>query len=279
MRKSYSGAVKDDLASLIRGSSTSLVTAEGAAAAWGVTGQAATRRLAALAKHGWLRRIKRGIYEVLPIESATSAAGLYEDPWVLGSRVFQPCYIGGWSAAEHWGLTEQLFRETFVVTAASVRAKHSAVAGLAFRVARVSGDRAIGDTLVWRQRAQVACSSRERTLVDGANNPAWVGGVRHLTEMLQRYVDDPSREVDRLPEILSEFARGAGAKRLGFIAEALAGTEADDPHDQLREISDIASRFSKSGVVRLDPSLSGRGRMSTRWGLWVNTTVERRDHS
>ena len=31
--------------------------------------------------------------------------------------VFEPCYIGGWSACEHWGLTQQLFRDVLVVTA------------------------------------------------------------------------------------------------------------------------------------------------------------------
>ena len=166
-----------------------------------------------------------------------------------------------------------------MVSAASVRAKRSTLAGLEFRIARVSPDRAIGDALVWRQRAQISCSSRERTLVDGANNPSWVGGIRHLAEMLQRYVEEPSREVERLPDILKAFARGSGAKRLGFMAEALAGDEEGDRHTQLRAISDVASRFSKSGVVRLDPALPRRGPMSTRWGLWVNTTIGRKDHS
>lgn len=279
MRKSYSRAVKDELASLSRGSSPSLVTAAGAAVAWGVTRPVATRRLAALTKSGWLRRIKRGTYEILPIEAASSVSGSYEDPWVLASRLFQPCYIGGWSAAEHWGLTEQLFRETFVVSAASVRQKRSTLAGLAFRVARVTQDRAVGDAVVWRQRAKVACSSRERTLVDGANNPSWVGGIRHFAEMLQRYVEDPSREVDRLPEVLKSFTRGSGAKRLGFIAEVLAREERGDRYTQLRSISEVASQFLKSGVVRLDPALRSRGWMSTRWGLWVNTTIGRRNHS
>ena len=279
MRRSYSRDVKDQLAALTRASPGSLVTSDVAASVWGVNRAAATRRLAALAQTGWLRRIKRGTYEILPIDAASSGIGSFEDPWILASRVFQPCYIGGWSAAEHWGLTEQLFRETFVISAASVRTKRSTLAGLAFRVARVPRDRAVGDAVVWRQRVQVACSSRERTLVDGANNPSWVGGVRHLAEILQRYAEDSSRELDRLPDVLKAFGRGSGAKRLGYIAEALALHERGDGRAPLRKISDLASRFLKSGVVRLDPSLRGRGSMNTRWGLWVNTTIGRRAHS
>jgi predicted transcriptional regulator of viral defense system len=271
--------VKDELAALSRISSTSLVTASDAAIAWQIAPRAATRRLAVLANGGWVRRLRRGTYEIVPLDAASSVESSYDDPWVLASHVFRPCYIGGWSAAEHWGLTEQLFRETFVVTAASVRAKRVSFAGLAFRVARVSSDRAIGDANVWRQRAKVTCSSRERTLVDGANNPLWVGGVRHLSEMLQRHVDDPSRNGHRLAEIMQAFARGSGAKRLGYIAESLAGHETGDRRARLRDISELAFQFSKSGVVRLDPSLRRRGRMSTRWGLWVNTAIDRREHS
>jgi predicted transcriptional regulator of viral defense system len=106
-----------------------------------------------------------------------------------------------------------------------------------------------------------------------------VGGIRHLTEMLERYVDDSSSNLDRLQEVLNAFTRGAGAKRLGFIAEALARDERSGRSKLLGQISDVTSRFLKSGVVRLDPSLQRRGWMSTRWGLWVNTTVGLRDHS
>jgi predicted transcriptional regulator of viral defense system len=103
--------------------------------------------------------------------------------------------------------------------------------------------------------------------------------VRHLVEIVQRYVDDPSRDLNRLSEVLSTFVRGSGAKRLGFIADALARDEDGELQGRLREISDLASRFAKSGVVKLDPSLHGRGRMNTQWGLWVNTTIGRRDHT
>ena len=156
------------------------------------------------------------------------ATAPYDDPWTLAATVFSPCYMGGWSAAEHWGLTEQLFRETFVVTAANVRSTHATVGGLAFRLARVSPDRLVEDRVVWRRSAQVACSSPERTLIDGANSPAWIGGVRHLAEVLARYAERPSPDLDALGQSLKRHARGAGAKRLGFLAERLIEGEDDE---------------------------------------------------
>ena len=39
-----------------------------------------------------------------------------EDPWVIAAQLYGPCYIGGWSAAEYWDLTEQIFRTVVVMT-------------------------------------------------------------------------------------------------------------------------------------------------------------------
>lgn len=271
---------KDELAELARGSASGIVTAEAAAIAWHKDSRAASRRLAALARSGWLRRVRRGTYQVAPLEASSSAAAPYEDPWTLAVAVFAPCYIGGWSAAEHWGLTEQLFRETLVVTAASVRSTHTKVGGLAFRLARVSPARAVGDAAVWRRTAQVTCSSPERTLVDSGNSPAWIGGGRHLAEVLARYAERPSRDLRALDESMRKYGRGSGAKRLGFLAERLLNGETD-AHvcETLQLIRDIALGHRTAGVVKLDPGVQSRGHMNTAWGLWINAEVTRREHA
>ena len=77
-----------------------------------------TRRiLAALAGSGWLARVRRGWYIGVPIEA--SAPGEWrEDPWVVATTLFSPGYIGGWSAVEHWGLTDQIFNVIYVVAGA-----------------------------------------------------------------------------------------------------------------------------------------------------------------
>jgi predicted transcriptional regulator of viral defense system len=271
---------KDELAELAKGSATGIVTAEVAAAAWHRDSRTASKRLAALARGGWLRRVRRGTYQIAPLEASSLSAAPYEDPWTLAAAVFAPCYIGGWSAAEHWGLTEQLFRETFVVTSASVRSTHRTVGGLDFRLVRVSASRAVGDAVVWRRTIQVACSSPERTLVDGANSPGWIGGVRHLAEVVSRYAERPSHDLNAFVESLVHHGRGAGAKRLGFLAERLMGGEADDQvHETLLFIRDVARKHLTSGVVKLDPGVRSRGHMNTAWGLWINAEVVRREHA
>ncbi|MBL8360901.1 MAG: hypothetical protein JNN18_10465 [Rubrivivax sp.] len=61
----------------------------------------------------WLARVRRGAYVPVPIESPSADVAL-EDPWSVAMTTFAPCYMGGRSAAEHWGLTEQIFRSVCV---------------------------------------------------------------------------------------------------------------------------------------------------------------------
>ena len=103
-----------------------LVSLSDAQRTWQVSANAAAARLARYHRRGWLRRVRRGLYLVLPLEADPRGAVTVEDPWLLARELFAPCYVGGWSAAEHWELTEQIFRSVFVISAASVRSVSAA---------------------------------------------------------------------------------------------------------------------------------------------------------
>src|SRR5215831_10401610 len=62
--------------------------------------------LAYLARRGWLSRVRRGLYVAVPLDARRPGEWV-EDPWVVAERIFSPCYVGGWSACQHWDLTEQ----------------------------------------------------------------------------------------------------------------------------------------------------------------------------
>jgi predicted transcriptional regulator of viral defense system len=99
-----------------------LVTIEDAVKALGVERHAASKVLARWQQQGWLKRVGPGIYAPIPLDASTTEQVL-KDPWVLVPALFAPGYIGGWTAAEHWDLTEQLFRSVFVFTAGHFAAK------------------------------------------------------------------------------------------------------------------------------------------------------------
>lgn len=56
-----------------------------------------------------------------PVPLGAAAATWSADAWAVLARAFAPCYVGGWSAAGHGGLTEQLFTATVVFTTRDAR--------------------------------------------------------------------------------------------------------------------------------------------------------------
>lgn len=254
------------LGAIARAARGGLVTVPEVATALGITPAAASAILARLARREWVSRVRRGLYAVRALEAGDKSAVSVEDPWLLGARLFAPCYIGGWSAAEHWELTEQIFRSTFIVSAASIRRSADVIAGSEFRIVRVSEDRLSGTEMVWRGRERVAVSGRERTIVDALRAPAWVGGVRHLARILSGYRESSTWKSKVLLDELSRHGRGVAWKRLGKLLETMYPDE--------RDLIAHAHRARSAGVVKFDPSVRTRGRLDKRWGLWLNVAIE-----
>jgi predicted transcriptional regulator of viral defense system len=255
------------IAKLARSSKTGLISVPSAARTLGTSRAVAHLRLGRLARRGWVHRARRGLYLVLPLETEPGQKSAVEDPWVLAREVFGPCYIGGWSAAEHWGLTEQLFRSTLVVTAAPVRTTNVEILGHPFRIFRIPRSRlAAGVVMEWRGAERVGVSGLERTLVDCVRNPELCGGSRHLVQVAKAYGEHPKHDFGRLVTIGRQSASGAAWKRLGYLAELLWPQE--------RRLLDAARRHMTTGYARLDPTVRRRGKLLTRWRLWVNVDID-----
>ncbi|MBP8273706.1 MAG: hypothetical protein KAY59_04710, partial [Acidobacteria bacterium] len=187
------------IATLSRAAKGGLLSLPAAAKALKLPTAATSTQLARLTRRGWLNRARRGLYLVLPLEATPGHAATTDDPWLLAHQLFAPCYIGGWSAAEHWGLTEQLFRSTLVVTAANVRATNVGNLGHEFRLFRVPRSRLTdGVVMEWRGKERVAVSGLERTLVDCLRNPELCGGARHLAQVMQAYGESPKHDFAKL---------------------------------------------------------------------------------
>ena len=94
------------------------------------------KMLSRWASKGWLSRVKRGLYVPVPLESRTADIPL-EEPWIIAQRLYDPCYIGGWSAAEYWGLTEQIFRSILVIMCSNPRERSPLIKNTRFVVRQV----------------------------------------------------------------------------------------------------------------------------------------------
>lgn len=224
----------------------------------------AARLLGYLARRGWLSRVRRGLYVAVPLDARQSGEWI-EDPWVVADHVFSPCYIGGWSACEHWDLTEQVFRAVLVVTAKKVREREVEMQGIPFHLTVRSEEALFGTVQVWRGQARVAVSDPSRTIVDVLDDPWMGGGIRTVVDVLREYMASQHRNDQLLIAYADRLDNRAVFKRLGYLIERL-GIEADELLAACRE-------RRSAGLVALDPSVKAPGQIVRRWGLRANVLL------
>lgn len=253
-----SAASRRELATLF-GAGKRTVSVDEAAMALDVSRVSAAKRLAALASRGWLRRIRRGLYLAVPADAAVPSAWT-EDAWYLADLVWKPCYIGGWTAANHWSLTDQVFRSTIVMTTNRVRRVSQELAGVTYLVHHVPpAALEWGLAAEWRHERRISLSNPERTVADVLARPELGGGIRHTMEILDTLMLDAS--IVDIADAVKHLKNGAALKRLGFLLEALG-------HN-----TDAIDLPMSSGVVLLDPAMPAGGPRSPKWGLRVNVDV------
>src|SRR6266513_3996376 len=161
----------------------------------------AARLLSQWSSRGWLTRVRRGLYVPVPLESSTADLPL-EDAWLVAERLFAPCYIAGWTAAAHWGLTEQLFRSTLVITTRRPRARRVEARGTVFIVRTVRPAAMFGLKPIWRGKMKVHVADATRTVIDLLDTPALGGGIRTVLDILKAYL----ASVHRDPKLLIRYA-------------------------------------------------------------------------
>ena len=189
------------------------------------------------------------------------------DPWVVGASVFEPAYIAGWSAAEHWDLTEQIFRSVLMATARRPRDRNPTVGGTRFVLHTVPSSKHVGLMPAWRGGSRVQVTDPAKTIVDVLSDPRWGGGIRLASEMLDEYLHREDRDDDKVVDYGDLAGNGAMFKRLGYLLE-----RADPPATGL---VDACRARRTSGINDLDPSVNAGGPILSAWGIRRNVDLDR----
>jgi predicted transcriptional regulator of viral defense system len=248
---------RERLAAVLR-AAKEVVSIEGTANTLKLDRVAAAKLLSRWRKQGWLRRIGPGLYVSVPLDLADSEQ-VVEDPWVLVPTLFDQCYIGGWTSAHHWDLTEQLFNEIVVFTTRRINAKRVTAQGITFLLHHAAQKRLFGLKSIWRGSMRVNISDPARTLIDVIAMPETGGGMAHVADCLAAHMKTPTYDGDLLVHYAEQFGNGAIFKRLGFLAET---------HLHDAELAAACRARLTQGYTQLDPALPS-SHLLTAWRLWV----------
>jgi len=247
------------LSEVLRKSKGGCITAKTVGESLNVSQGKARTFLSAWSENGWLHRIRQGIY--LPVDiKATSSNQIFIDPWIIANELFSPCYIAGWSAAQHWDFTEQIFESTVVVTSRHINGKNQTAGGLCFLIKKLGKEKLFGLKSIWREQIKIQLSDPHKTIVDMLHDPSLGGGIRSVIDVFQSYLS--SSHFD--PTILLEYAHRMNNrvifKRLGFILSKLSP-------NSIKLIEHCKQNISQ-GNSQLDPSSKGV-RLLKKWRLWI----------
>lgn len=263
MNTSTHAMSRRNLGSLVRGH-PDVISVPDAMSVLQTTAPKAAKRLARWAEQGWLRRVRQGFYVPVPIE-AESPEQAPEDAWVLAAELYAPGYIAGWSAAEHWGLTEQLFPTVAVITAKLVRDRSPVIGRTRFHIKTLKPNLIFGTRPEWRGQRKVDVADPSRTVIDMLDDPRFGGGIRFVQDVLVEYLRSEHKNLPQLLAYAERLGRGSVFKRLGFLLE-LAG--------EAPEVVETCRKKISKGPTQLDPSRPGK-RMATSWGLWLPKGFEK----
>ena len=158
-----------------------IFTFEDARVFWSTSSRTANA-LSRLARKGWIKRLDRGTYLIVPLEAGPeqtwSESGLVIAPYLVN-----PAAVAYWSALHYWNMTEQIPQTTFVQT--TVRKQSMTLFGQEFRFITVRPERFFGTYERTADDRRIIVTDQEKTLLDAAARPDLSGGIAQLSQAMK----------------------------------------------------------------------------------------------
>jgi len=227
----------------------------------------AWKALSRLESKGWLIRLERATYLIVPLEAGQGRAWT-DDPFVIAGQLDPEAAVAYWSALRFWGMTEQLPRTTFVQTARRRFKPQVEILGVRYRFVIVTPRKLFGFVTQTSDGLPFRVTDREKTIIDACDRPDLCGGIQQIVGALR---EGPEVEWPKLDSYLSKFKSGAAYKRLGFLVERL-----DLPIWQREDLLGRWRAALTEGVAALDPGGPRDGPVDTHWRIRINVRALRR---
>lgn len=253
------GEAGSDLLTAITREGKKVFTYGEAAKAYGSDDSRLRNLLSTLVKRGWLRRIEKGKYLILPFE-AGSEKEWTEHEFIIASYLIQPYYIGFRSALNYYGYTEQISRTVYI---ASPRRKLSStleISGVTYRFIYMSESKFFGAKQAYIDGNPVNISEPEKTIVDCLDRMRYCGGIPEIAKAL--WYGQEELDFIKMAQYSRRNGNRAASQRLGYLIEQL-GFKAERAIEIL--LQNMSTRYTP-----LDVLSEPRGKHIKKWKIILN---------
>jgi predicted transcriptional regulator of viral defense system len=213
---------------------------------------------------GWLVRLARDKYLILPLKGVLDGIPI-ADRYVIAREIMGSAayYISHYSAMELHQMTTQPVNTVFVTVCSRRRSR--TIVGIEYRFVYANPRSFWGWEEMWATpQEQVQVSDLEKTLLDCAASPHLCGGIGELARGLWLRRDDVDEA--RLVEYAKRLGHKAASRRMGFLLETY---ELGRP-----ATVSILRNSGKAGYDPLDPTLPDEGPHDADWRLRINLDPE-----
>jgi len=222
-----------------------------------ISAQESGRLLSRWNKSGWIKRIKRGSYIPIPLESTTSKV-IVEEPFLVVDSLYGPGYIAGFSAIKHWDLSEQIFESVTYFTLNKVKSRNPIHGGIKFKLKTITEHKVFGLKSLWIGSKKIKISDPSKTIIDLLDDPKIVGGITIIIDFFSEYMESDHYDLELLIQYANQMKNKTIFKRLGLLYETIFNADEDVLSIFLKHIS--------SGFSEFDPTVPSRYNIA-KWRL------------
>lgn len=210
--------------------------------------------LSRLAKKGRVKRVKKGVYLLVPFRFRDY--GQHE--FSLLPLLSKECYVSFWSALHYWSMTEQLPRTIYAATAKTV--KNRVFEEVKYEFVKLSERYFFGFEKTEIQGTLVNVASKEKTILDCLLHPEFCGGLGEVAKALRDCWKDLNW--NKLKRYLNKMGNSAVERRLLYILSYL----------KLKQPFSVFRKKEYPGFRKLDPNF-GKGEYNRKFGLIINVDL------
>ncbi|RLF82361.1 hypothetical protein DRN38_00240 [Thermococci archaeon] len=210
--------------------------------------------LSRLEKRGWVERIEKGKYIIIPLGAEKGEYTLHE--FIIGSLLVKPSTIAYWSALNYHGFTEQIPNTVFVQTTTRKKRQDLRIFGVRYKIIRIKPEKFFGIEKIWIEEFQVPITDREKTVIDCLDKPRYCGGIIEVAKAFREELD-----TEKLREYALRMDNSAIIRRLGYLCDYF-------------EVSIDLPKPKTRNYILLDPTMPGEGHVDSKWRVMVNVELE-----
>ncbi len=217
--------------------------------------------LSSLVKSGWLQRIEKGKYLILPLEAGSSGQWS-EHEFVVASYLIQPYYIGFQSALNYYGYSEKVSKTVYIVSTRRKLKPIVNISGVNYQFVNLDKRKVYGINKVLISNQKVNLSDREKTIIDCLHMQEYCGGIATIAQAM--WYGREELDFLRLSRYAVRYGNKAVCQRLGYLMETL-------DIKNLNASAILSSNISGS-YARLDTLAPAQGKHISKWKIRVNAT-------